>query len=133
LLSGEIGESITIGRVARAAAETPGNLTRRFRRKAVWVEGHVEPIHHLRAEPTWQRKGELYACTAVTRKELETSPWVIFFIDVPGHRRRVFRCNSKRMLKALFSDGVQRRGVYLPLDRRPSNPRYDFLADEDNW
>ena len=113
----------------RQSSDSP----RGFRRRAVLVDGLVEPVHYLRAERRLRGRGKASTATVLSRTELETSSWVIFFIDVPGHRRRVLRCKSKGLLRALFPWGSQRRSVYIPLDRRPANPRYDFLADEDNW
>jgi AraC-like DNA-binding protein len=109
------------------------NLYKRFRHRAVLVDGRPEPVHHLRSERIWPRGGQAYAVTSVTRRELEESTHTIFFVDVPGHRRRVLRCNSARLLRAVFPRGAIRRNVYIPLGRPPSEPVYDFLADEDNW
>jgi hypothetical protein len=107
---------------------------KRFRHRSVLVDGRdVEPVHHIRKERIWPRGGATYAVTSVSRNELETSTWSIFYVDVPSYTRRVIRCNSKRLLRTLFPAGVQRRNIYIPLDRRPSDPVYDFLADEDNW
>lgn len=57
----------------------------------------------------------------------------IFVIDVPRYPRRVIRCRSDKLLKRLFSAGQQRVSVYIPLEQSLENPRYDFLADENNW
>jgi AraC-like DNA-binding protein len=109
------------------------NPSKRFRHRAVLVDGRPEQVHHLRSERIWPRGGGVYAVTSVSRRELEGSTHTIFYIEVPGHRRRVLRSNSARLLRALFPRGANRRNVYIPLDRPPSEPVYDFLADENNW
>lgn len=105
-----------------------------FRHRAVLVDGReVEPVHHIRNAQRFSPGGIAYATTSLSRKSLEEAQWIIFCIDVASHRRRVLRCRCADLLKALFSAGDRRRQAYIPLDRRPDNPRYDFLADEDNW
>jgi AcrR family transcriptional regulator len=107
---------------------------KRFRHRAVLVDGRqVEPVHHLRRKRVWPAGGIAYAVTSLSRKALEGSPWTIFYVDVPSHRRRVIRSKSAKLIKALFPPGVARRNIYIPLGRSPEAPRYDFLADEDNW
>jgi AcrR family transcriptional regulator len=107
---------------------------KRFRRRAVLVDGRqVEPVHRMRRKRVWPAGGLAYVVTALSRKALEASPWTIFYVDVASHRRRVIRCRSAKLIKALFPPGVTRKNIYIPLGRSPDRPRYDFLADEDNW
>lgn len=111
-----------------------GEPRKRFRHRAVLVDGRdVEPAHHIRNRKLCPSGGTTYAVTSVTRRELRQSAWTIFYLDVRHHPRRVIRCRNVDLLQALFPPEVARKNVYIPLDRRPSLPRYDFLADEDNW
>jgi hypothetical protein len=108
--------------------------TKRFRHKAVRVDGrNVEPVHHIRNKKICPSGGTTYGVTSVSREELKASTWSIFYVDVASYRRRVIRSRSMKLLKALFPPGVARKNIYIPLDRKPEDPRYDFLADEDNW
>jgi hypothetical protein len=110
------------------------NPVTRFRHRAVRVDGRqVEPVHHIRRKRVWPSGEIVYAVTSVSRKELESAAWAIFYVDVPSFRRRVIRCRSARLLRALFPSGTARKNVYIPLNGRPEAPRYNFLADEDNW
>ena len=110
------------------------DLSRRFRHRAVLVDGKdVELVHHIRNAQQFWPGGIVYGTTSLSRKALESSKWIIFCIDVPSYRRRVIRCRSAKLLKALFPLRAKRKHVYIPLDRKPESPRYDFLADEDNW
>jgi hypothetical protein len=110
------------------------DLVRRFRHRAVLVDGKdLEPVHHIRNAQQFWPGGIVYGTTSLSRKSLETSTWTIFCIDVPSYRRRILRCRSAKLLKALFPVRAKRKHVYIPLDRKPNNPRYDFLADADNW
>jgi AraC-like DNA-binding protein len=107
---------------------------KRFRHRAVRIDGRqVEPVHHMRSKRVWPAGETIYAVTSVSRKELESAAWTIFYVDVPSFRRRVIRCRSARLLRALFPPGIGRKNIYIPLNGRPEAPRYDFLADEDNW
>ena len=107
---------------------------KRFRHKAVRVDGrHVEPVHHIRNKKLCPSGGTTYGVTSVSREELASSAWSIFVVDVPRYPRRVIRTRSARLLKVLFPPGARRKNIYIPLDRKPADPRYDFLADEDNW
>jgi hypothetical protein len=107
---------------------------KRFRHKAVRVDGRaVEPVHHIRNKKLCPSGGTTYGVTSVSREELEASAWSIFVVDVPRYPRRVIRTRSAKLLKALFPPGAKRKNIYIPLDRKPEDPRYDFLADEDNW
>ena len=110
-----------------------GEPRKRFRRRAVLVDGkNVELVRHVRNAQVWPG-GIAYATTSIARKSLESARHVIFYIDVASHRRRVIRCRCAALLRALFPAGVKRRHIYIPLDERPEAPRYDFLADVDNW
>jgi hypothetical protein len=71
--------------------------------------------------------------TTLYRNQLESSKWVIFFVDAPSYPRRVIRRKSAKLLKALFPYGGRSKNVSIPLDAKPNNPRYDFWADENNW
>jgi hypothetical protein len=105
-----------------------------FRHKAVLVDGtNVESVHHIRTRRFSQRGTIAYGSTTLFRTTLETLKRTIFVIDVPHHPRRIIRCKSDMLLKSLFSAGKQRMAVYIPLEQPLENPRYDFLADEDNW
>jgi hypothetical protein len=107
---------------------------KRYRHRAVRVDGrNVEPVHHIRNKKLCPSGGTTYAVTSLSREELEASTWSIFYVDVASYPRRVIRSRSARLLKALFPPGVRRKNIYIPLDRKPQVPRYDFLADEDNW
>jgi hypothetical protein len=120
-------------RVAPILAKRRGEPRKRYRHRAVLVDGRdVEPVHHLRNAQPWPG-GITYATTSLSRKSLESSKWSIFYIDVPSYRRRVLRCRNAKLLRALFPAGVQRKHIYVPLDGRPEDPIYDFLADENNW
>ena len=110
-----------------------GDPTRCFRHRRVLVDGKEEPVHRIRNARLLRGERIAYGSTPLTREELKRHRHVIFHVDVPSHRRRVLRCPSARLLKQLFPAGVDRRDVYIPVSGRPDNPRYDFLADEDNW
>jgi hypothetical protein len=110
------------------------NESAQFRHKAVLVDGtNVESVHHIRTRRFSRRGTIAYGSTTLSRTTLETLRRTIFVIDVPNHPRRVIRCRSDKLLKSLFSAGQQRVSVYIPLEQRLDNPRYDFLADENNW
>ena len=105
-----------------------------FRHKAVLVDGtHVESVHHIRTRRLSRRGTIAYGSTTLYRTTLETLKCTIFVIDVPNYPRRIIRCRSNRLLKRLFSAGQEKVSVYIPLEQPLENPRYDFLADEDNW
>jgi hypothetical protein len=111
-----------------------GPPPKRYRHKAVLVDGrHVESVHHISTAQVYPGGGLAYGTTSLFRRRLENSSWSIFVIDVPKYRRRVIRCKNLQLLKALFAGNEERRSAYIPLNGRPENPRYDFLADEDNW
>jgi len=106
----------------------------RFRRKAVLVDGRtIESVHHIRARRVSRRGTIAYGSTTLYRTTLETLKRTIFVIDVPHFPRRIIRCRNDKLLKRLFSAGQKRVSVYIPLEHPLENPRYDFLADEDNW
>jgi hypothetical protein len=112
-----------------------GHWVKDYRNKAVLVaKKSVESVHHLRAARR-RRSGRkiTYAGTTLYRSTLEKTAWTIFVIDVPHYAQRVIRSNNQRLLNTFFSRGQTRVEVYIPLDGHPENPRYDFLADEDNW
>ncbi len=110
------------------------NVSRCFRHRAVLVDGvDVESVHHIRSARKPKADGVSYGTTTLTRACLQQSTWTIFYIDVPHRRRRVIRCRSRKLLRALFSGAGTRRDVYIPVHGVPGKPRYDFLADEDNW
>jgi hypothetical protein len=120
-------------RIAPVLTTRPGRNAREgFRHRAVLVDGRPEPVHHLRAVHMAPRS-RAYARTTMRRGTLERAKWAIFYIDAASHRRRILRCRSAKLLKALFSPGRERRDIYIPLDQAPNHPRYDFLIDEDNW
>ena len=105
-----------------------------FRHKAVLVDGtHIESVHHIMTRRLSRRGTIAYGSTTLYRTTLETSKCTIFVIDVPNYPRRIIRCRSNRLLKRLFSAGQEKVSVYIPLEQPLENPRYDFLADEDNW
>jgi hypothetical protein len=105
-----------------------------FRHKAVLVDGtKVESVHHIRTRRFSRRGTIAYGSTTLSRTTLESLKRTIFVIDVPRYPRRVIRCRSDKLLKRLFSAGQQRVSVYIPLEQSLENPRYDFLADENNW
>jgi hypothetical protein len=106
----------------------------RFRHKAVLVDARsVESVHHIRTVRFSRRGTIAYACTTLQRTTLERLKRTIFVINVPHYPRRIIRCRSDKLLKRLFSAGQERVSVYIPLAAAPENPRYDFLADENNW
>jgi AraC-like DNA-binding protein len=110
-----------------------GEVTRHYRHRAVLIDGRdSEPVHHLRNSHSGER-GLTYATTTLYRSHLARARWAIFFIDVQGFRRRLIRSPTRALLRRLFADGQTRVSIYIPLDGRPSNPRYDFLQDEDRW
>ena len=110
------------------------NPLRCFRRRAVLVDGKdVESVHHLRRARVFRSDAVSYGTTRLTRECLEQSNWIIFYIDVPHRRRRVIRCRSSRLLRALFPPGARSKDVYIPVAGAPTTPRYDFLANQDNW
>jgi hypothetical protein len=105
-----------------------------FRHKAVLVGGrHIESVHHIRTARFSRRGTVAYGSTTLYRTTLETLKRTIFVIDVPHYPRRVIRSKSDELLRSLFSAGQERISVYIPLKEPLENPRYDFLADEDNW
>ena len=103
-----------------------------YRHRAVMVGSNIEPVHHLRNARSSRGRGLKYATTTLYQNVLEQTTWSLFVIDVPGFPQRVIRSRNRRLLQSLFG-GQDRMSVYIPLDGRPENPRYDFLADEDNW
>jgi hypothetical protein len=106
----------------------------RFRRKAVRVDAkNLESVHHIRAVRFSRRGTIAYGSTTLYRTTLETLKRTIFVINVPRYPRRIIRCRSDKLLKSLFSAGRDRVSIYIPLKEPLQNPRYDFLADEDNW
>ena len=110
------------------------NLSRRYRHRAVLVDRKdIEPVHHVCNARQFYPGGIHYGVTTLYRNQLESSKWVIFFVDVRSYTRRIIRCRSAKLLKALFPHGGKRKSVLIPLDAKPNNPRYDFLADEENW
>jgi AraC-like DNA-binding protein len=120
-------------RVAPILCLRRGPPRKRFRHRAVLVDGkHVELVRHVRNAQVWPG-GIAYATTSIARTSLESARHVIFYIDVASHRRRVIRCSCAALLRALFPARVKRRHIYIPLDHRPESPRYDFLANENNW
>jgi hypothetical protein len=105
-----------------------------FRHKAVLVDGkNIESVHHIRTRRLSRRGTIAYGSTTLYRTTLETLKHTIFVVDVRYHPRRIIRCRSDRLLKTLFSARQERASVYIPLEHPLENPRYDFLADEDNW
>ena len=105
-----------------------------FRRKAVLVDGKkLESVHHIRTVRFSRRGTIAYGSTTLYRTTLERVKRTIFVINVPRYPRRIIRCKSDKLLKSLFSAGRDRVSVYIPLRKQLQNPRYDFLADEDNW
>jgi hypothetical protein len=112
-----------------------GPATKRYRHRAVLVDGRdVETVHHLRnVKPAHRPEGHAYTVTTLFRARLVRGRWTIFFVDVAGFPRRVIRSKNSDLLKELFAAGQTRMAVYIPLDGRPRNPRYDFLRDEDRW
>jgi hypothetical protein len=106
----------------------------RFRRKAVLVDGtSIESVHHIRTRRFSRRGTIAYGSTTLSRATLEAVKRTIFVIDVPHYPRRMIRCRNDKLLKVLFAPGQQRVSVYIPLEQPLENPRYDFLADENNW
>jgi hypothetical protein len=115
--------------VPRSKHEIP-----KFRQKAVLVHGtNIESVHHIRTRRFSRRGTIAYGSTTLFRTTLERLKRTIFVIDVPHYPRRIIRCRSDKLLKSLFSVGQQRVSVYIPLEQPLENPRYDFLADENNW
>ena len=114
---------------------TKASWIKDYRHKAVLVENKsAESVHHIRkARRRRSRRKIIYGGTTLYRKILEHSAWTIFVIDVPHYSQRVIRSNNQRLLNTFFSRDQARVAVYIPLDGQPENPRYDFLADEDNW
>jgi hypothetical protein len=111
-----------------------GEPPKRYRHKAVLVDGrHVEAVHHIKTAKVYPGGGLAYGHTTLNRRRLDKSSWIIFVVDVPRYRRRVIRSKHAQLFKALFTGREERKSVYIPLNGRPENPRYDFLADEDNW
>ena len=117
------------------ALDRSGPVTKRYRHRAVLVDGwDVEQVHHLRNVKSARRPGGLaYTMTTLHRGRLARGHWTIFFVDAVGFPQRVIRSRNSRLLKDFFADGQTRVSIYIPLDGRPSNPRYDFLGDEDRW
>ena len=102
--------------------------------KALLVDQrNIESVHHIRVVRFSRRGTIAYGSTTLYRTRLEACKRTIFVIDVPHYPRRVIRSRSDHLLKSLFSAGQQRVSVYIPLERWLANPRYDFLADEDEW
>jgi AraC-like DNA-binding protein len=117
------------------ALDRSGPVTKRYRHRAVLVDGRdVEAVHHLRNVKRARRPGgHAYTTTLLRRHRLERGHWTIFVVDVVGFPQRVIRSKNSRLLNEFFADGQTRMSVYIPLNGRPSNPRYDFLRDEDRW
>jgi AraC-like DNA-binding protein len=112
-------------------SDEPGKC---YRHKAVLIDtDHVEAVHYVRNARRIRRRGITYGTTTLYRSQLQTTKWTIFVLDVPQFRRRVIRTRSSRLIEDLFPGKQRRVSVYIPLDAQPENPRYDFLADEDNW
>jgi hypothetical protein len=121
-------------RIEPIILERVGEPARQYRHRAVLVDGKdVEAVHHIRNAGSSGRRGLTYATTTLHRTRLERTRCTIFFVDVPGFRRRVIRSRNTTLLRRLFADGQARVTVYLPLDERPAKPRHDFLRDEDRW
>jgi hypothetical protein len=112
-----------------------GYWVKDYRHKAVLVENKsVESVHHIRkARRRRSTRNITYGDTTLYRSTLERSAWSIFVVDVPHYTQRVIRSNNQRLLNTFFSRDQARATVYIPLDGHPEDPRYDFLADEDNW
>jgi hypothetical protein len=108
-------------------------LRRLYRHRAVLVGKNIEAVYHIQNSRSSRGRGIKYGETTVCRSALEARSWSIFVIDVPGFSRRVIRSRNKILLRSLFTEGQRRMSIYIPLDGRPENPRYDFLSDEDNW
>jgi hypothetical protein len=105
-----------------------------FRRKAVLVNGRsIESVHHIRKSRPSGSGTRMYGSTTLYRSTLERSGWTIFVVDVPHYPRRVIRSRNTGLLRSFFDDGQTRVSIYIPLQNPSENPRYDFLADEDNW
>jgi AraC-like DNA-binding protein len=117
------------------ALDRSGPVTKRYRHRAVLVDGwDVEQVHHLRNVKSAHRAGGIaYTVTTLHRGRLARGHWTIFFVDAAGFPRRVIRSKNSRLLNEFFADGQTRVSVYIPLNGRPSNPRYAFLRDEDRW
>ena len=110
-----------------------GDPIKRFRHRAILVDGkYVELVRHIRKARVWP-DGSAYGATSISRSSLEATKHIIFYINVQAYRRRVIRSRSDTLLRALFRSGSKRKSIYIPLDGRPENPRYDFLADVGNW
>ena len=143
-VASEISKDRVLRAISRSAAkagsavepillERRGEPRKRFRHRAVLVNGRsVELVYHLQNAHTWP-SGAMYATTSVSRSSLESCHWCIFFVDPPSQRQHFIRCRSRDLLKALFDTKTRKTTVYIPLGHRPTLPRYDFLADEDNW
>jgi hypothetical protein len=104
-----------------------------YRHRAVLVGKKIEPVYHIQNSRSSRGRRLNYSETTIRRDKLEAGTWSIFVIDVPGFLRRVIRSRNKHLLRTVFTGGRSRTSIYIPLDGRPENPRYDFLADEDNW
>jgi hypothetical protein len=110
-----------------------GDPAKRYRQKAVLVDGKLEAVHHIQRARRGPGRAISYACTILYRTRLHGGGRRIFVVEVPGFRRRVIRCRDRDLLGAFFAGHQKRVSIYIPLDGRAANPRYDFLADEDNW
>jgi hypothetical protein len=105
-----------------------------IRRKAVLVNRKsIESVHHIKKSRPSGNGSRMYGSTTLYRSTLERSGWTIFVVDVPHYPRRVVRSRNTRLLRSFFDDDRTRVSIYIPLQDPAENPRYDFLADEDNW
>lgn len=119
-------------RIEPTMASKKGPL-KAIRRKAILVDDHVESVHHIQNRKLSRSGRVAYGTTSLHRHVLAATQHSIFVVDVAGYLRRVLRSRNTDLLAAFFSRSTIAVGIYIPLDHRPQNSRYDFLADEDNW
>jgi hypothetical protein len=109
------------------------DAVKRYRHKAVLVDGKPEAVHHIQSARRGRGRTISYAATTLYRTRLQSGGRSIFVVDVPRFRRRVIRSRNLDLLRTFFAEGQKRVTIYIPLDSRPQNPRHDFLAEENNW
>ena len=110
-----------------------GDPVKRYRHKAVLVDGKPEVVHYIQSARRGRGRTISYASTTLYRTRLQRDGRSIFVVDVPRFRRRVIRSRNLELLRTFFAEGQKRVTIYIPLDSRPQNPRHYFVADEDNW
>lgn len=107
-------------------------------RRALIIDGQVETVHCIQKpfRPNPASACE-YGHTSVTHRLIDEETGLLFFINIPGRSRRVFRIPLSVIQEELFGSSTSgMQWVYIPLHEtvaRSRTPRIDFSQFEQPW